>query len=101
MSGQNFDVGLCPVAEKYQLEIMVPNKLMDYQLLLNRLIYFHHLLILLAIVTASLMNLGIVQGRLIQSPPHQLQWFPQKHWRPSFFLQNPFFSLTELEAETA
>ena len=29
---------------------------------------------------------GIVQGRLIQSPPGQLQWFPQKYWESEFFL---------------
>ena len=29
---------------------------------------------------------GIVQGRLIQSPPDQLQWFPQDYWESEFFL---------------
>ena len=29
---------------------------------------------------------GMVQGRLIQSPPRQLQWFPQDYWESEFFL---------------
>lgn len=29
---------------------------------------------------------GIVQGRLIQSPSGQLQWFPQDFWESEFFL---------------
>lgn len=29
---------------------------------------------------------GIVQGRLIQSPLDQLQWFPQEYWQSEFFL---------------
>jgi len=29
---------------------------------------------------------GIVQGRLIQSPPGHLQWFPQDFWESEFFL---------------
>jgi L-ribulose-5-phosphate 3-epimerase len=29
---------------------------------------------------------GMVQGRLIQSPPGQLQWFPQDYWESEFFL---------------
>ena len=29
---------------------------------------------------------GIVQGRLIQSPPGHLQWFPQEYWKSEFFL---------------
>jgi len=29
---------------------------------------------------------GIVQGRLIQSPPGQLQWFPQDDWQSEFFI---------------
>lgn len=29
---------------------------------------------------------GIVQGRLVQSPPGKLQWFPQEHWESEFFL---------------
>ena len=29
-------------------------------------------------------QLGIVQGRLTQSPPGKLQWFPQKVWRKEF-----------------
>lgn len=28
----------------------------------------------------------MVQGRLIQSPPGQLQWFPQDYWESEFFL---------------
>lgn len=29
---------------------------------------------------------GMVQGRLVQSPPGQLQWFPQNYWESEFFL---------------
>jgi sugar phosphate isomerase/epimerase len=29
---------------------------------------------------------GIVQGRLTQSPPGELQWFPQDYWESEFFL---------------
>lgn len=29
---------------------------------------------------------GMVQGRLIQSPPDELQWFPQEFWESEFFL---------------
>ncbi|QWD62354.1 sugar phosphate isomerase/epimerase [Polynucleobacter sp. MWH-UH25E] len=29
---------------------------------------------------------GIVQGRLIQAPPGELQWFPQQYWESEFFL---------------
>jgi L-ribulose-5-phosphate 3-epimerase len=32
------------------------------------------------------LRFGMVQGRLIQSPPGQLQWFPQDHWGSEFFL---------------
>lgn len=32
------------------------------------------------------MNLGIVQGRLIQSPPGKLQWFPQDDWQAEFYI---------------
>jgi len=32
------------------------------------------------------LRIGIVQGRLIQSPPGHLQWFPQDHWELEFFL---------------
>jgi sugar phosphate isomerase/epimerase len=32
------------------------------------------------------LRFGIVQGRLIQSPPGQLQWFPQDYWESEFFL---------------
>ena len=29
---------------------------------------------------------GIVQGRLIQSPANELQWFPQEFWEAEFFI---------------
>lgn len=32
------------------------------------------------------MNLGIVQGRLIQSPPGMLQWFPEDDWQAEFYI---------------
>ncbi len=32
------------------------------------------------------LRFGMVQGRLIQSPPEQLQWFPQDYWESEFFL---------------
>jgi sugar phosphate isomerase/epimerase len=32
------------------------------------------------------MQLGIVQGRLIQAPVGQLQWFPQDDWQAEFFI---------------
>jgi sugar phosphate isomerase/epimerase len=32
------------------------------------------------------LRFGTVQGRLIQSPPGQLQWFPQDDWEAEFFL---------------
>lgn len=32
------------------------------------------------------LRFGMVQGRLIQSPPGQLQWFPQDYWQAEFFL---------------
>lgn len=32
------------------------------------------------------MKLGIVQGRLIQSPPGKLQWFPQEDWQSEFYI---------------
>lgn len=32
------------------------------------------------------LRFGMVQGRLIQSPPGQLQWFPQEFWESEFFL---------------
>jgi sugar phosphate isomerase/epimerase len=32
------------------------------------------------------LRLGMVQGRLIQSPPGQLQWFPQDQWEKEFAL---------------
>jgi len=31
-------------------------------------------------------NLGIVQGRLIKSPPGKLQWFPQEDWEKEFYI---------------
>jgi sugar phosphate isomerase/epimerase len=34
----------------------------------------------------SSVRFGMVQGRLIQSPPDQLQWFPQEYWESEFFL---------------
>lgn len=44
---------------------------------------------------------GIVQGRLIQSPPGCLQWFPQEHWRSEFFLAHAVgLDYVELIAET-
>ncbi len=43
---------------------------------------------------------GAVQGRLIQSPPGELQWFPQENWESEFFLANALgFSYIELIAE--
>lgn len=32
------------------------------------------------------LRFGMVQGRLIQSPPGQLQWFPQEFWESELFL---------------
>lgn len=32
------------------------------------------------------LRFGMVQGRLIQSPPGQLQWFPQEYWESEYFL---------------
>ena len=32
------------------------------------------------------LRFGMVQGRLIQSPPGKLQWFPQDYWQAEFFL---------------
>ena len=29
---------------------------------------------------------GVVQGRLIQSPPGELQWFPEGFWEAEFFI---------------
>ncbi len=34
----------------------------------------------------SKLRFGMVQGRLIASPPGQLQWFPQDFWESEFFL---------------
>jgi hexulose-6-phosphate isomerase len=32
------------------------------------------------------LRFGMVQGRLIQSPPGELQWFPQEFWESEFFI---------------
>ncbi len=32
------------------------------------------------------LRFGIVQGRLVQSPPGELQWFPQRYWESEFFI---------------
>ena len=32
------------------------------------------------------LRFGMVQGRLIQAPPGQLQWFPQNYWASEFFV---------------
>ena len=32
------------------------------------------------------LRFGVVQGRLIQSPPGRLQWFPQHDWQSEFFI---------------
>lgn len=32
------------------------------------------------------LRFGMVQGRLVRSPPGQLQWFPQKDWESEFFI---------------
>jgi sugar phosphate isomerase/epimerase len=32
------------------------------------------------------LRFGMVQGRLIQSPPGELQWFPQNYWESEFFI---------------
>lgn len=46
------------------------------------------------------MKFGIVQGRLIQSPPGMLQWFPQDFWEHELFLAGSLgFSYVELIAE--
>jgi L-ribulose-5-phosphate 3-epimerase UlaE len=43
---------------------------------------------------------GIVQGRLIQSPAGQLQWFPQEYWESEFFLASALgYDFIELIAE--
>lgn len=45
-------------------------------------------------------SMGQVQGRLIQSPPGALQWFPQAYWRSEFFLAAALgFDYIELIAE--
>ena len=46
------------------------------------------------------LKLGIVQGRLIQSPKGCLQWFPQEHWQSEFFLASSLgFRYIEFIAE--
>lgn len=46
------------------------------------------------------LRFGIVQGRLIQSPLGQLQWFPQDFWEAEFFLAASLgFDYIELIAE--
>jgi len=37
-------------------------------------------------VTTEKLRFGMVQGRLIQAPPGQLQWFPQDYWASEFFI---------------
>jgi L-ribulose-5-phosphate 3-epimerase len=37
-------------------------------------------------LTNNNLRFGMVQGRLIQSPLNQLQWFPQDYWESEFFL---------------
>ena len=45
-------------------------------------------------------EIGIVQGRLIQSPEGCLQWFPQEHWESEFFLASALgYNYIELIAE--
>lgn len=34
----------------------------------------------------NFLQFGIVQGRLVQSPPGKLQWFPQDCWESEFFI---------------
>lgn len=51
-------------------------------------------------VTRTSPEFGVIQGRLIQSPPGQLQWFPQDHWESEFFLASAVgFRYIELIAE--
>jgi len=46
------------------------------------------------------LQLGVVQGRLIPSPPGQLQWFPQARWEEEFALAASVgFGFVELIAE--
>lgn len=37
-------------------------------------------------MTTEKLRFGMVQGRLIQAPPGQLQWFPQDYWASEFFI---------------
>lgn len=37
-------------------------------------------------IPAQNLRFGMVQGRLIQSPPGKLQWFPQEFWEAEFLL---------------
>ena len=37
---------------------------------------------------------GIVQGRLTQSPPGCLQWFPQDNWKDEFRIASEFVAST-------
>jgi sugar phosphate isomerase/epimerase len=44
---------------------------------------------------------GIIQGRLTQSPPGELQWFPQENWRDEFNIASGLgIDYIELFAET-
>src|SRR3989344_1480524 len=46
------------------------------------------------------LSFGIVQGRLITSPPGKLQWFPQEQWEEEFSLAKDLgISFIELIAE--
>jgi len=46
------------------------------------------------------LRFGMVQGRLIQSPPGALQWFPQKEWEGEFYLASALgIDFIELIAE--
>ena len=47
-----------------------------------------------------MITFGIVQGRLLASPPGELQWFPGEHWPKEFFLAKDLgISFIELLAE--
>jgi sugar phosphate isomerase/epimerase len=44
---------------------------------------------------------GAVQGRLVQSPPGELQWFPQQDWESEFYIASSIgIDYIELLAET-
>ena len=44
---------------------------------------------------------GMVQGRLTQSPPGCLQWFPNDHWKDEFIIASDLgIDYIELIAET-